>query len=167
MITQKWLQTIFFYNPMTGVFTRRLKTNTKQKLGEVAGRLNADGYWHIHIGHTMYKAHRLVYLYLYGELPLREVDHINGNKSDNRLANLRLCERKENCRNFKKYKNNTSGFVGVSKHKKCNRWVATMQVDGTQKYLGLFKTPEEASAVYEKATKEVFGEFHRSLGVDK
>lgn len=88
-----------------------------------------------------------------------EVDHVDGNPLNNRRSNLRLANRVQNAANQPKRRNNSSGFKGVSYHRKANKWVARIQIYGKDKYLGLFATAELAHDAYCKAAKEAFGEF--------
>lgn len=87
------------------------------------------------------------------------VDHINGNGLDNRRENLRLSTIAQNAFNKGKHSNNTSGYKGVSWNKFAGRWVAQITIDGKNKYLGYFDTPEEAHAAYCAKAKELHGEF--------
>lgn len=87
-----------------------------------------------------------------------DVDHVNGNSLDNRIANLRICTHAENMRNQKAYKNAKSGFKGVYRYK--NRtWTAQIQINGKKKNLGYFETPEKAHAAYVAAAKELHGQY--------
>lgn len=88
-----------------------------------------------------------------------EVDHINGNKLDNRKSNLRCCTRAENERNKTLSKRNTSGFKGVSWNKRDKHWRAKIKINGKNQHLGCFKTAEEGYAAYCKAALELHGEF--------
>lgn len=87
------------------------------------------------------------------------VDHINGDKTDNRKSNLRVCSNSENLRNRGAQRNNTSGFKGVTFHKAANKWTASITANGSNNYLGLFKTPEEAHSAYCEAARAMHGEF--------
>ncbi len=88
-------------------------------------------------------------------------DHINGIKHDNRRCNLRVCTNSENMRNRKMQANNKSGFRGVHQKKRSGLWYAQIKIDGVQKYLGAFRSPEIASEVYEKEAVKVYGDFKR------
>jgi hypothetical protein len=90
-----------------------------------------------------------------------EVDHINGNKLDNRRANLRNCTRSENARNCSVRSDNTSGYKGVFWHKQHGKWSARIKLNGKRHHLGDFDTPTEAGAAYDKAAHEMHGEFAR------
>lgn len=98
-------------------------------------------------------AHRLAWLYMYGELPSTDIDHINNKKDDNRIANLRLVTRKQNMQNVLKHKHNTSGFKGVSWHRHSNKWRAYIFSDYKQIYLGVFETKEAAARARQTAEK--------------
>lgn len=96
-----------------------------------------------------------------GLLPEQFVDHINGIGWDNRRSNLRICTRSENQRNMKLYSDSRTKFKGVDFHKKAKKFRARIVIEGKQKHLGLFDTPEAAHAVYCTAAIENFGQFAR------
>lgn len=154
MITQSELKKYLEYNQDTGLFTWINKTNSRSnkiKLGSDAGWLE-NGY--ILIGILKYKiqAHKLVWLYIHGYIP-KEIDHINMNRSDNRLSNLREVTHQQNCYNFPLFKNNTSGYKGVSFIKKLNKFRAYIVKDNKQICIGLFKTAIDASNAYNEAKR--------------
>lgn len=105
--------------------------------------------------------HRVVMVIHLGRLLVKgeQVDHITRNPLDNRIENLRLATQSENHCNRGKFKNNTSGFKGVSWHKYTQKWEAKIMLDGTRKYLGYFDTPEKAALAYNAAARELHGEF--------
>jgi hypothetical protein len=102
--------------------------------------------------------HRIVFLYHHGYLP-KEIDHINENKSDNRIENLRVATRSQNMMNIRKNASNTSGYKGVRLHKKTKKWVAEIKQNKKYHYLGLFDCPQKAHEVYCKKALELHGEF--------
>lgn len=147
-LTAAYLQSILDYDPKTGVFRWKVKL-ARANPGDVAGRINSNGYWRISIQRRDYGAHRLAWLYVYGRLPERQLDHINGDRLDNRLANLREATHSQNMQNLKRFRNNTSGYQGVRKHK--GKWQARICVDRHVHHLGSFRTAEDAAAAYAEA----------------
>lgn len=154
MLTQERLKELLDYDPETGVFIRKIKKGG-MPAGSVAGSADACGYIVISIDGKRHKAHRLAWLWVYGELPKKDIDHINRIPCDNRIANLREVNKKQNAWNTDMKKNNASGFLGVYKHKQCARWGAKICVNRKQHYLGLFDTPEEAHAAYMRAKEKL------------
>ena len=148
MLTQELLHSLFFYDAATGNLIWRVQKNNV-KIGSVAGCIHR-GYCKITINKKSYMAHRLVWLWHFGVMPEQETDHINGNRADNRLENLRLATTSENQQNLRKPRfNNKSGYLGVSKIAK--KWQAQIKIDGKAHYLGLFDTPEQAHEAYLEA----------------
>jgi len=148
------------YDPETGVFTRKVRRR-RFLAGEVAGTLNGKGYIRIRIDGKDYLAHRLAWLVVHGHLP-DELDHINGEPSDNRIINLRQATRQENVRNTGMRVNNTSGYKGVCWGKSRGKWIATARdANGKSKYIGRFHNPEAASAAYEAYASRNYGAFYR------
>jgi len=162
-ITQERLKELLNYNPETGDFIWRVDRNGHVKAGMVAGNIHyKHGYREIRIGSKLYKAHRLVWLYVHGEMPVSFLDHINNDRSDNRLSNLRLATINQNAQNQKIRSNNTTGYKGVTFVKRVGRYWAQIFVNGKIKSLGYYHTPEEAHAAYCKGADKYFGEFARS-----
>ena len=146
------------YDVNTGIFTWKVSTGSASP-GKEAGCINGRGYIIINVRTVLHLAHRLAWMYISGEWPDKYVDHINGNRSDNRFINLRLADFNQNCMNKKRTKKNKSGVKGVSPCKQTGRWRASIQVNGIEKMLGRFETIEEAAAAYKKAALAAFGEF--------
>lgn len=148
------------YDPDTGVFTwavTRRGRNGRSDAGQVAGGLqSAGGYRRISIGGQSYQAHTLAWLWVHGKFPQGDIDHINGQKDDNRIANLRDVSRSVNLQNMRKPRNtNTSGYLGVSLFKRTGKYTAEITINYQKKNLGYFSTAEEASAAYLKAKREL------------
>lgn len=136
------------YDPGTGVFTRRL-SNGRWKAGTVAGCTGVDGYTFIYVDGVQYRAHRLAWLHVHGIFPAADIDHINGLRRDNRIANLRDVSRKTNLQNIRNVRSSsTSGLLGAFRHKKSGLWRTSLKIDGKERSLGYFKTPEEAHRAY-------------------
>ena len=130
-----------------------------QWAGKKAGRVSCWGYRQIGLGRKVYYAHRLVWLWHHGTWPPCHLDHINQDRLDNRIENLRLATESNNQANVRIRRNNTSGFRGVDRIKKTGRWRASICVRGIKACLGMFATPEEASAAYNEAHRIAFREF--------
>lgn len=159
-LTAVRLRDLLSYDPTTGVWIWRAHRRG-HSAGRVAGSATAYGYWSIGIEQRQYQAHRLVWLWMTGEWPMHQVDHINTNRSDNRWSNLREATPRQNNANARARSNNSSGFKGVSWSSGMRRWRASIQVHGRGICLGYADTPEEASALYRKAALKHFGEFAR------
>lgn len=143
MITQSRLKELLNYDPSSGLFTWIKPKGSRAKVGDIAGS-NICGYLSMRIDTSRHYIHRLAWLYLYGEFPLDQIDHINGDRSDNRIANLRCVDDSENKKNMKRPKNNTSGVSGVCWHKHASKWWSRISADGIVISLGLFSDKFEA-----------------------
>lgn len=143
------------YDPLTGEF-RRLVHRPKSPAGAIAGCLDNHGYRHIMIDYVRYKAHRLAWLVMTGELPINDIDHIDGNKGNNAFANLREVDMAANMQNRRRAnKNNKGGLLGATWHKGAGAWRADIVIGRKQKYLGLYPTAEEAHSAYLTAKREL------------
>lgn len=152
-LTAERLRELLHYDPLTGVFTRKIRTSNRINIGDVAGNIRKDGYRDIRVGGEKIKEHRVAWLYVYGEWPKFGIDHINGNPSDNRIANLRDIPQGENVKNVRQCRtDNAHGSLGVARNG--NNWRASIQVDKVRMYLGTFKTPELACAAYIEAKRK-------------
>lgn len=147
------------YNPDTGLFTWKVNTSRSGKIGNIAGNVNRRGYRSIWINGLNFYAHRLAWAMSYGEWPEADIDHINQNKSDNRILNLRKASRSENMFNRGKNKNNTSGIKGVVFCKQTGKWRAQITINKKAVSIGRFFTQKEASDAYLKKAKENRGDF--------
>jgi hypothetical protein len=162
-LTQERLKELLSYDPETGVFTWVSKPSSKTMIGSVAGTVRKNsGYVTIIIGRIHYFAHRLAWLYTHGAWPKNQIDHINCNPNDNRIANLRESNQSQNKANDRIRSNNTSGFKGVSWSAERRKWQSHIMVNYRSKHLGCYHTREEAHAAYVKAAQEHFGEFARA-----
>ena len=161
MITQARVREALSYDPETGVFTNRVRSGSRRGPGDRAGSLTATGYWQIMIDYKVYQQHRLAYLYMTGEWPEHEIDHIDGDRANNRWSNLRDATRLQNGRNRCRSRNNASGMKGVCFDLTRCRWRAGITVGGKYVNLGYFASPEEAHAAYCAAADKHYGEFAR------
>ena len=158
------------YNPATGMLTWRhraeglfkrhrqfLNWNARYS-GRPTGYRTAFGYLIVRLDPTVFMAHRLIWLLVHGE-PVPEIDHIDGDRANNRIANLRAATRSQNRANSGTSKNNTSGVKGVNAHK--NRFHARIMQDGKAIHLGSFRTIEEAAKARQQAAEQMHGKFAR------
>lgn len=144
-LTQGKLKELLNYDPDTGIFTWKVRKAHRVKIGDIAGVVNKDsGYRQIRIDERLYLAHRLAWLYVHGEFPKNETDHINHKRDDNRICNLRDVTQVENFQNKTMNKANKSGFNGILWVEKDKRWCVQIGFNGRTKYLGYFKDIEDA-----------------------
>lgn len=161
------LRELFHYNPENGLFTHKQQPRSK-RAGRVAGSVDKSkgGYVRIAIarsngGYDLFYAHRLAWQYVHGVEPALDIDHRNGVRWDNRIANLREADRSQNQWNYPRPRNNTTGFKGVRVCGTTGRWRAQIRYRGTRLYLGTFDAAELAAAAYQEKARELFGEFVR------
>ena len=140
------LKELLEYDEDTGVFvwlqTRRVKA------GSVAGCADKNGYWRIWIDQREYLAHRLAWLYVHGEWPKDQIDHRDGNRSNNRICNLRECSMAQNNQNALRKPGIGSPYTGVRWAKNRQAWEAKIGFSGVSKHLGYFSDPEAARDAY-------------------
>jgi hypothetical protein len=159
---REWLD----YDPETGIFIwKKPPRRGRSYVGEVAGNMRPSRYVLIGLsGFGQMMAHRLAWIYIYGPtIGGGEIDHIDGNPSNNAISNLRLATSRQQKRNKKVQSNNRSGLKGAYYHAahKGKKWRTQINVDGKLIFLGYFHTAEEAHAAYGVAAEEHFGEFAR------
>lgn len=156
MLTQEILKQHLSYNPETGLFAR--KNHFRLNSDGSVGTVQKKGYRAIMVLHRLYRAHRLAWLYVYGEFPNDQIDHINGNRDDNRIANLRVVNAHQNACN-KRSPAGLNPHIGVTKKKRKNqfRWCARIMVNKKAKHLGYFNTVEEAKNAYILAKAQLHG----------
>jgi hypothetical protein len=164
----EYVRAILDYSPDTGVFKWKWrddarKSHNSRYSGKVAGSVNTQGYLQIRINNRHYQSHRLAWLIIHGEWPPNDIDHIDGYKLNNRIANLRLATRQENKRNVGLRKDSTTGVTGVSWHRASGKFASHISDDAYKRiHLGLFDTIEEATAARAAAEIHYFGKFRRS-----
>lgn len=145
------------YDPETGVFTWKESNSNRRKNGAVAG-CTFNGRTYVCVDYKICFAHRLAWLYMTGEWPTHQIDHINGDPSDNRIANLRDVSQSVNLENQRKPRsNNTSGYLGVKPYKRGNKkpWVSQIVVKGKTINLGYFETAIAGHEAYLAAKRKL------------
>lgn len=148
-LTFERLRELFAYDAKTGVFT-------KKNSGAPTGSANRAGYLCLRIDGRTYLAHRLAWLFAHSHWPANHIDHIDGDRANNRLSNLRDVPRTVNMQNMRRAPSSgTSGHFGATYNKLAKKWIAQIRVGGRNKALGYFDTPEKASAAYVKAKREL------------
>jgi hypothetical protein len=153
-LTAQRLRELLHYDHGTGVFTRRVSRGPS-RVGCIAGSKNR-GYLQIKVDGKIVLSHRLAWLAVYGEFPAGEIDHIDGDRSNNAIANLRVVTRSINMQNLHgPRRDNNSGFLGVSWDGLKKKWLATIQLDGKQHFLGRFDIAKDAHCVYLEAKRRM------------
>lgn len=166
-INSDHLNKLFEYDKSTGILYWKyrdiseflnkrtyLSWNARFSGKEAFTSVNSDGYKNGSIYRKNYKAHRVIWCMVYGDWP-KEIDHINGIKSDNRIENLRNVDHSINMKNLNKTIANTSGVTGVGWHKATNKWAAYIRSNGKHKHIGLFNCIKEAEKARIKFEKEI------------
>lgn len=157
-ITLEEVSKLLTYDPKTGDFHWAVNRGGKTKAGDKAG-WSSLGYTIIRIGGVNFKAHRLAWLFVHGEMPNGHLDHINRIRNDNRIKNLRIATPSQNIGNSKMPSTNSSGVKGVSWCAKAKKWIAFIAVNSRNRNLGSYETIQEAAAAYKGAAKVYFGKF--------
>jgi len=158
-ISPEEVLSVIEYNSVTGSFFWKWRVGDRKKFqtwntrfaGKPCASISKDGYLRIRIGEKTYPAHRLAWLIYYRESPDAIIDHINRDRFDNRIVNLRLVTHSENMQNRKLQINNKSGFRGVSWDSKYGKWRARINSQGKCINLGYHDTAEKASKAFELA----------------
>ena len=156
-ITQKQLKGVLNYDQDTGKFTWLKTMNGFVKAGSLAGTTDSHGYTQIQVCKRLYLAHRLAWLYIYGKMPVLMIDHINGDRKDNRLANLREATNGQNRANSAP----KHTHKGVRWCETKRKWIAQITANKKSIHLGTFANESDAEKAYSAAAKHHFGEFMR------
>ena len=155
-ITFEEASRVLAYNSETGEL-RWLVGGSGKRAGDIAGTPHNKGYWAIEVAGFGYLAHRLAWLLVHGVWPAGQIDHINGDRRDNRLANLREVTNAQNAQNKRKARSdNVSGLMGV--RRMGGKWQARIMTNGKSTCIGVFETAEAASLAYintKRATHEM------------
>ena len=158
----EFLRSALDYSQTTGVFTWKVKPAQCTQIGDVAGGINKRGRMMISYQRRLYQAHRLAWLYVHGSLPADQIDHIDGDRLNNAIDNLREATNQQNAANRPALRTNRHGAKGVAiarRVRKPARYRARIRVNNKLIHLGYFPTSDEAAAAYLSAAKVHFGEF--------
>lgn len=148
LLTAEWLRSVLEYNPDTGVFTW-LSSHGGVSAGSIAGNVNSTGYAVVGLKGVKYRQHRLAWLYVHGHWPAETIDHIDCNRTNNRLSNLRAVSPGINKQNFRTpTAANTSGFLGVYWSERRQGFMASVGLHKKGKRRGPYRTAERAYAAY-------------------
>jgi hypothetical protein len=153
------LRKLLSYDPDTGVMTWRRRDNVRacwntRYAGQPALHcVHEDGYRKGRIRRVLFRAHRVAWALHHGSWPAGHIDHVNGDRADNRIENLRDVARHENQRNMRRPSDNTSGRIGVWWHKRNKKWVAEIRTAGRKNHLGSFSSFDEACRAREAAER--------------
>ncbi len=148
-LTQARVRELFDYDPASGALVRKITVSHNAKAGTPATTKAWNNYLVIRVDGRLYRVHHIIWLMVYGYLP-KELDHINGDRSDNRGANLREASRQENMKNRCMLSNNTSGYMGVFWAKHINKW----RVMVGKKHIGVYSNKEDAIKARATANRE-------------
>ena len=158
-LTEARLKEVLHYDPENGIFSWS-ENRKKCSKGALAGSVRSDGYVTIRIDYHRYYAHRIAWLYMTGQFPAMEIDHKDGNPSNNVWSNLREATPRQNMQNRPAQQNNKVGLKGVRKSGR-DRYHAMIKTQSGSKYLGTFGSAEAAHEAYKCAASDAFGEFAR------
>lgn len=161
MLSPSEIQERLSYSSETGCFTWK-QPGKKVVVGARAGTVKPHGYEVIGLGYDQHYSHRLAWLFMTGAWPIGQVDHINGDRADNRFANLRLASHAENQRNRGLQRNNQSGTAGVHWAARESRWIAKIKLNGKTAQIGIFTSRNAAIAARKAAEQAMFGKFTRN-----
>jgi hypothetical protein len=140
------------YDPQTGIFVWAKYMNRCARAGQVAGKRTQSGYWSIRMNRKSVMAHRLAWLHVHGSWPVGEIDHVNGQRMDNRISNLRDVGRAVNMQNRRAPSTGTrSGVLGVTWQN--GKWAARITVNRRLIQLGRFDSVGEAESAYVAAKR--------------
>jgi hypothetical protein len=158
----QWKERTLVLANMLGIDPVSLKMWNTRYADKIAGSINDKGYLVVRIAGHACKLHRAAWMMTHGVWPEHDIDHINGDKSDNRIKNLRAVSRAENMKNKPIYRQNSSGITGVGWHRVTGKWAAKIRVNGKDIHLGVFETVELAEQTRKAA--EIHYGFHKNHG---
>lgn len=143
------------YDPITGRFISNISSSPSRQKGGPVGNINDQGYLNISMEGRLFRAHRLAWVWMTGNWPKEDIDHINGDRLDNRFVNLREATRSQNLMNSGLKARNKTGHIGVNFDKDRNKFVAQIKVNKKQKHLGRYSKLEDAVSA-RKAAEEIY-----------
>ena len=155
MLTVERLREILDYDPESGAFAWKISTSNRAPVGSSAGTDHGNGYRVIAIDRCTHYAHHLAWLFIYGEYPNQEMDHIDGNRANNKISNLRHGTHAQNMQNLSLRATNKSGMTGVSWLKNYGKWEAYITVNYKKINLGYYDDLQEAGAAYLNAKQDL------------
>lgn len=148
-LTAARLRELLSYDPLTGAFVWTRPQARRLKPGASAGcRHSIKGYFYIKIDGRSFMAHRLAWLYVHGEWPADQVDHVDRNRANNRITNLRVVTGAENAHNRTPQTGGSSAYTGVSFHKRIGKWQSSIRAGDRLHHLGYFEREEDARDAY-------------------
>ncbi len=159
MLTQKRLHETVDYDPETGIFRWKMQKSNHRKIGAIAGTPHLMGYWVIGIDRRRYLAHRLAWFWVHGKWPDAMIDHIDHNRQNNAIANLRQATNSENLANSHAHKRSKTGVRGVSIHRPSGRYRVQLGKNKKQIHIGYFSSFDEACRAASVAAATVHNEF--------
>lgn len=157
-ITKEILNFLFEYKD--GELYWKFSLSSKSPKGSIAGSIKQDKYRRIGLNKKPYLAHRLIFMMFHGYFP-QVVDHIDGNKLNNRIENLRAANLSENQHNRKMSKTNTSGYKNVTWNKRKSKWLVNVRVHSMDFHIGYFDDVELADLAAQEARDKYHKEFAR------
>lgn len=160
----EYVRKLIGYDPTSGILTW-LESKGRAIVGQVAGAKQTSRgktYIQVKIDRSYYKGHQLAWVLYYGIWPMFDLDHIDGDGTNNRVDNLRPCSMAQNKANSRRYKNNKSGHKGVFWKKDSKNWSVSIQKNGVRRHLGRFSSYDDAVAAYTNEAKALYGEFARA-----
>ena len=153
-LTYDIVREIFTYNPETGILRWKAHRG-RVSCGSIAGSLDEKGYMRVMIDGHHYRSHRIIWLYMTGELPVFDIDHKDTDRSNNKWNNLRPATKSQNASNYMR----KSGTRGISFHKATQKWTASIKHSAKQMHLGLFASKSDAMICYNYHAAYLFGAF--------
>lgn len=152
-LTQERVKELFDYDSESGILYRKFKSGNRKPCGHKPK--SSHGYGAVKMGEKMYLTHRVIWLWQYGSMPNGEIDHIDQNKMNNRIENLRVVSASENMHNRGLRRDNSSGYPGVYWSKRHKKYKAQIRINNKKIYLGYYNTAEEAFEAYKRAKMEL------------